>query len=48
MAGYASIATGVTAIKLGAINSLPKLADADQILAAFVVNSGDPAIPLSA
>lgn len=48
LTGYASIATAVKAIKLGAINYLPKPADADQILAAFAVNSGDPAIPLSA
>ncbi len=48
LTGYASIATAVKAIKLGAINYLPKPADADQILAAFAVNGGDPAIPLSA
>ena len=48
LTGYASIATAVEAIKLGAVNYLPKPADADQILAAFAVNSGDPAIPLNA
>ena len=48
LTGYASIATAVEAIKLGAVNYLPKPADADQILAAFAVNGGDPAIPLNA
>lgn len=35
LTGYASIATAVDAIKLGATNYLPKPADADQILAAL-------------
>lgn len=35
LTGYASISTAVEAIKLGALNYLPKPADADQILAAF-------------
>ncbi len=35
LTGYASIATAVEAIKLGATNYLPKPADADQILAAL-------------
>lgn len=35
LTGYASIATAVEAIKLGAINYLAKPADADSILAAF-------------
>ncbi len=48
LTGYASIATAVEAIKLGAVNYLPKPADADQILAAFAVNSGDPALPINA
>ena len=33
--GYASIATAVEAIRLGAANYLPKPADADEILASF-------------
>lgn len=48
LTGYASIATAVEAIKLGAVNYLPKPADADQILAAFAVNGGDPAMPINA
>ena len=48
LTGYASIATAVEAIKLGAVNYLPKPADADQILAAFTVNGGDPAMPINA
>lgn len=39
LTGYASIATAVDAIKLGATNYLPKPADADQILAAL--NQGE-------
>jgi two-component system response regulator RegA len=35
LTGYASIATAVEAIRLGARNYLPKPANADQILAAF-------------
>lgn len=41
LTGYASIATAVEAIKLGAVNYLAKPADADQILAAFVTMPGD-------
>ena len=47
LTGYASIATAVEAIKLGAVNYLAKPADADQILAAFVATAGDPAAPVS-
>lgn len=39
LTGYASIATAVEAIKLGANNYLSKPADADEILAALVQNS---------
>ena len=35
LSGFGSIATAVDAVKLGAINFLPKPADADDILAAF-------------
>lgn len=35
LTGYASIATAVEAIRLGAVNYLPKPADTDEILAAF-------------
>jgi two-component system response regulator RegA len=35
LSGFGSIATAVDAIKLGAVNFLPKPADADEILAAF-------------
>ncbi len=35
LSGFGSIATAVDAVKLGAVNFLPKPADADDILAAF-------------
>ena len=35
LSGFGSIATAVEAVKLGAVNFLPKPADADDILAAF-------------
>ena len=38
LTGYASIATAVEAIKLGATHYLPKPADADEILAALLQN----------
>ncbi|SEG60999.1 response regulator transcription factor [Marinobacterium lutimaris] len=41
LTGYASIATAVDAIKLGATNYLPKPADADQILAALNQQEAD-------
>ncbi|MCP5159330.1 MAG: response regulator transcription factor [Gammaproteobacteria bacterium] len=47
LTGYASIATAVEAIKLGAVNYLAKPADADQILAAFVTVDGNPAAPVN-
>lgn len=47
LTGYASIATAVEAIKLGAVNYLAKPADADQILAAFAATAGDPAAPVN-
>lgn len=47
LTGYASIATAVEAIKLGALNYLAKPADADQVLAAFVTTEGDPSTPVN-
>ena len=47
LTGYASIATAVEAIKLGAVNYLAKPADADQVLAAFTATSGDPTVPVN-
>jgi len=46
LTGYASIATAVEAIKLGAIHYLAKPADADEILAAFHRTEGDAALPV--
>jgi two-component system response regulator RegA len=42
LTGYASIATAVEAIKLGAVHYLAKPADADEVLAAFERTAGDP------
>ncbi|MCA1769112.1 MAG: response regulator transcription factor [Halomonas sp.] len=42
LTGYSSIATAVEAIKLGALNYMCKPADADEILAAFDKEAGDP------
>ena len=44
--GYASVATAVEAIKLGAVHYLAKPADADQILDALHRDEGDAAIPV--
>jgi two-component system response regulator RegA len=41
LTGFASVATAVEAIKLGAIHYLPKPADADEIVAAFGRDRGD-------
>jgi two-component system response regulator RegA len=46
LTGYASIATAVEAIKLGATHYLQKPADADAILTALGRASGDPGLPL--
>jgi two-component system response regulator RegA len=46
LTGYASIATAVEAIKLGAVHYLAKPADADEILAAFQRDEGDAAMPV--
>jgi len=48
LTGFASIATAVDAIKLGAVNYLTKPADADQVLAAFTATGGDAAAPVDA
>jgi two-component system response regulator RegA len=46
LTGYASIATAVEAIKLGATHYLAKPADADEILAALHRAGGDAALPV--
>lgn len=46
LTGYASVATAVEAIKLGAVHYLTKPADADEILAAFGRTAGDSATPI--
>jgi two-component system response regulator RegA len=46
LTGFASVATAVEAIKLGAIHYLPKPADADEIVAAFGREEGDAEIPV--
>ena len=48
LTGYASIATAVEAIKLGATHYLAKPADADEIVAAFSRDTGDAAAPVTA
>ncbi len=47
LTGYASIATAVEAIKLGATYYLSKPADADDIVAAFHRDSGDAFAPVN-
>jgi len=47
LTGYASIATAVEAIKLGAAYYLSKPADADDIVAALHRDSGDASAPVS-
>ncbi|MBU8897924.1 two-component system response regulator [Corallococcus sp. H22C18031201] len=44
LTGYGSIATTVDAIRLGAVNYLPKPADVDDILAAFARATHEPAV----
>jgi two-component system response regulator RegA len=44
LTGYASIATAVEAIKLGAVHYLSKPADADEIVAAFQRDSGNATV----
>ena len=47
LTGYSSIATAVEAIKLGAVNYMCKPADADEVLAAFHKETGDPEIEVA-
>lgn len=47
LTGYASIATAVEAIKLGATHYLAKPSSADEILAALGRLSGEPDIPIA-
>lgn len=46
LTGYASIATAVEAIKLGAVYYLTKPADADEIIAKLNNNDGNPTTPV--
>jgi two-component system response regulator RegA len=46
LTGYASIATAVAAIRLGAVHYLAKPAGVDEILAAFERTAGDATTPL--
>lgn len=48
LTGYASIATAVEAIKLGATHYLAKPVDADDIIAAFDDAAGDASTPIEA
>ena len=48
LTGYASIATAVEAIKLGATHYLAKPVDADEIMAAFERTVGESSTPISA
>jgi len=47
LTGYASIATAIEAIKLGATHYLAKPVDADEIVAAFAKQSGNEEVELS-
>ncbi len=47
LTGYASIATAVEAIKLGAVHYLTKPADSDDILAALHKDEGDAGVSVS-
>jgi two-component system response regulator RegA len=47
LTGYASIATAVEAIKLGATHYLAKPVDADQVVATLNKQSGDPDVPVA-
>jgi two-component system response regulator RegA len=46
LTGYASIATAVEAIKLGAAHYLTKPVEVDELLAAFAASEGDAAVPV--
>ena len=45
--GYASIATAVEAIKLGATHYLAKPTDADEVVAALLRRTGNPNLPVN-
>lgn len=47
LTGYASIATAVEAIKLGAVHYLAKPVDADEIVAAFQREAGNATVPVA-
>lgn len=47
LTGYASIATAVEAVKLGAVNYLPKPATPSEILAALAQDLPDASVPLN-
>jgi two-component system response regulator RegA len=47
LTGFASIATAVEAIKLGAIHYLTKPANADEIVSALYKNEGDTTVSIS-
>ena len=47
LTGFASIATAVQAIKLGAVHYLTKPADADEIVAAFARQAGDASVEVA-
>lgn len=47
LTGYASVATAVEAIKLGATHYLPKPADANEIAAALEREDGDTHVPVA-
>ena len=47
LTGYASVATAVEAIKLGATHYLAKPVDADAVVAAFGRESGDPQVAVA-
>lgn len=46
LTGYASVATAVEAIKLGAVHYLAKPAETDDIIAAFEKTDGDPQVAI--
>ncbi len=48
LTGYASVATAIEAIKLGAVHYLTKPADADEVVAAFQREAGDAGVLVEA
>ncbi|MFY7873858.1 MAG: response regulator transcription factor [Pirellula sp.] len=47
LSGFGSIATAIDAIRLGAVNFLPKPADADDILSAFIRGGTEVEVPVT-